>query len=80
MSRPRIITRLREEMELVTFAARWHPYGGPEDAEILIHFGLTPDRYHLRLGHFLDFYSSDTLGLPREMHRALRQRCWEQVC
>ncbi|RZL77584.1 MAG: DUF3263 domain-containing protein [Rhodococcus sp. (in: high G+C Gram-positive bacteria)] len=79
MSSFQTTTRLSEAIELVTFAARWHPYGGPEDEEILIYFGLTPDRYHLRLGHLLDFYDSTTLGLSRDLHRALRRHCCEQV-
>lgn len=79
MSGLRTLTRIRDGMELATFAARWQPYGGPADADILIHFGLTPDRYHLRLGHILDFYSGDRLGLTHAMHSALRQHCWEQI-
>lgn len=35
---------VRDDHDILTFAVRWLPYGGPDD-EILITFGMTPQRY-----------------------------------
>ncbi|GAF50242.1 DUF3263 domain-containing protein [Rhodococcus wratislaviensis] len=71
--------RDRESSELVAFAAKWQPFGGAAAGEILVHFGLTPRRYYLRLGHVLDFFDPGQLGVTPETHQLIRQLCWQRV-
>lgn len=35
--------------ELLEFARRWEPFGGPSAADILVEFGMTPSRFSERL-------------------------------
>jgi hypothetical protein len=35
----------RDDHDMLVFAVRWLPYGGGPDDEILITFGMTPERY-----------------------------------
>lgn len=35
--------------ELLEFARRWEPFGGPRTADILVEFGMTPSRFSERL-------------------------------
>ncbi|GAA4491714.1 hypothetical protein GCM10023094_56360 [Rhodococcus olei] len=37
------------EQELLDFAQRWEPFGGPSAADILVEFGMTPTRFSERL-------------------------------
>ncbi len=37
------------DREIVRFALRWNPFGGPPPEEVLPHFGLTPAQLHGRL-------------------------------
>ncbi|MFE7420282.1 hypothetical protein [Rhodococcus sp. NPDC057529] len=39
----------KEEDQLLRFAARWAPYGGPPAGEVLITFGMTLPRYEFRV-------------------------------
>lgn len=39
----------RRDHDLLTFAITWLPYGCPPVDEVLIKFGLTPERYRVRL-------------------------------
>ena len=72
-------TRLREERELVAFAARWYPFGGASAEDIMLTFGLQPSLYYTRLGHVLDYYTSTQLGVSAEIHAQLRERCWARI-
>ncbi|MDO1482191.1 DUF3263 domain-containing protein [Rhodococcus ruber] len=72
--------RLREERELVTFAARWYPFGGASAEDIMLTFGLQPSLYYTRLGHVLDHHTSNELGVSPEMHSLLRKRCRVHRC
>jgi len=38
-----------ESEDLVAFARMWAPYGGATEEEILVNFGMTPDRFLERL-------------------------------
>ncbi|MDH6288222.1 hypothetical protein M2275_003128 [Rhodococcus opacus] len=69
----------REILALVTFAARWHPFGGAPADEVLINFGMTPEAYQLRLGHLLDYYSADRLQLPHRQHQDMLSMCWHTI-
>lgn len=40
--------------EIVAFAQRWDPYGGPAPSEIFLHFGCPVDIYQDRLGAALE--------------------------
>ncbi|UTM38016.1 hypothetical protein MX572_04230 [Rhodococcus pyridinivorans] len=35
----------KEENELLAFAAKWAPYGGPPSEEVLVDFGMMMPRY-----------------------------------
>ncbi|TQC44503.1 DUF3263 domain-containing protein [Rhodococcus sp. WS4] len=37
------------DRELLEFARRWEPFGGPSAADILVEFGMTPSRFSMRL-------------------------------
>lgn len=37
------------DQKLLNFARRWEPFGGPEAADLLIEFGMTPSRFAERL-------------------------------
>lgn len=67
--------RLREARELTAFAEKWHPFGRIDVEEVMPTFGLTPARFHARLGYVLDLFSSDQLDLSPEVHRRLRTYC-----
>ncbi|GAA4478683.1 hypothetical protein GCM10023094_22740 [Rhodococcus olei] len=41
--------RRREDNELLAFAARWAPFGGPPDEEVFLEFGMTPERFRMRV-------------------------------
>ncbi|MBW4818397.1 hypothetical protein [Rhodococcus qingshengii] len=71
--------RLREERDLVAFAARWFPFGGAPAEDVMLTFGLRPSLYYTRLGHVLDYYTSNQLGVSPEMHALLRERCWGRI-
>ncbi|MFC9549942.1 hypothetical protein ACFTWF_03740 [Rhodococcus sp. NPDC056960] len=36
---------------LIEFARTWAPYGGPPEQDLLVHFGMTADRFIERLWH-----------------------------
>ncbi|WP_330766977.1 DUF3263 domain-containing protein [Rhodococcus sp. M8-35] len=71
--------RLREERELVAFAASWYPFGGASAEDIMLTFGLQPSLYYTRLRHVLDHYTGNQLGISPEMHALLRKRCLATV-
>lgn len=68
----------REDHELLSFAVSWLPYGGGPSDEILIRFGLTKERYLMRLRRIVDEHRDhihpDTAARLREdcdaAHRA----------
>ncbi|WP_083853121.1 DUF3263 domain-containing protein [Rhodococcus sp. DK17] len=37
------------DREILEFARRWAPFGGPRAADILVEFGMTPSRFAERL-------------------------------
>lgn len=37
------------DRQLLEFALRWEPFGGPRAADILVEFGMTPDRFAAQL-------------------------------
>lgn len=37
------------DQELLEFAHRWEPFGGPSTGDILVNFGMTPSRFSARL-------------------------------
>lgn len=39
----------REDTELVSFAARWAPFGGPPAEEVFVRFGITLPRFRIRV-------------------------------
>lgn len=41
------------DQELLSFARRWEPFGGPSNADIFIEFGMTPERFSHRLDELL---------------------------
>ena len=42
------------DTEIVAFAQRWDPYGGPAPSEIFLHFGCSVETYQTRLRRALD--------------------------
>ena len=42
------------DTEIVAFAQRWDPYGGPAPSEVFLHFGCPVDVYQARLRAALD--------------------------
>lgn len=40
---------MRERTELINFAQRWAPYGGPPEDEVFVYFGLTLSQFEERL-------------------------------
>ena len=68
--------RAREVAELVDFAVKWQPFDGAPAEEILIHFGISPKQFALRLDHVLDFYDHSRLHISMEVHARMRQLCW----
>lgn len=72
---PAVDTSLRLGRDLAAFAARWQPFGGPPDEEVLPTFGMTTLQYLSRLGHLLDFYDSDMLQISPQLHELIRSEC-----
>ncbi len=38
-----------QDRELLEYARRWAPYGGPRAADIFVEFGMTPSRFAERV-------------------------------
>ncbi|RYF48978.1 MAG: hypothetical protein EOO27_34485 [Comamonadaceae bacterium] len=45
--------RNTEAEHLIEFASMWTPYGGPDEEEILVHFGMSRFRFIERLWQFI---------------------------
>jgi hypothetical protein len=54
-----------ESRRLLEFAAVWAPYGGASEEDILVNFGLTPDRFVERLWKIIPEIKArnDVIGL-----------------
>jgi hypothetical protein len=44
----------REDHELLTFVISWLPYGGVRDGDVFVRFGLTGQRFPVRLRETVD--------------------------
>ncbi|MGW3483989.1 DUF3263 domain-containing protein [Rhodococcus indonesiensis] len=62
-----------DERLLVDFAIRWCPYGGPSAADILVEFGMTPQRYGQVLESLLN--SPTLAALDPALRRRLHAQC-----
>lgn len=58
----------RHARDLIDFAARWAPFGGADDEEIWVSFGLRAGEYRRRLRLILD------LPNPALLDNAMRER------
>lgn len=56
--------------ELLEFARRWEPFGGPRAADILVEFGMTPRRFSERLKELRSGAGGRSLGYRRRTRSA----------
>ncbi|AII08245.1 MULTISPECIES: hypothetical protein [Rhodococcus] len=59
---------------LIDFALRWAPFGGPNDDDLLVEFGMTSRTYYNRLARALRVRPPAEVG--EDIHRALLALCY----
>ncbi|PBC54764.1 hypothetical protein [Rhodococcus sp. ACPA1] len=62
--------------DLINFALRWAPFGGPHDDDLLVEFGMTSRTYYNRLARALRVRPASEVG--EDMHRTLLGLCYRQ--
>ena len=59
---------MRATMEELEFALRWRHWGGGDDEDIFIQFGLHPHQYFLRVRKLLSTSAAETLSFDEKDH------------
>ncbi|NDV10977.1 DUF3263 domain-containing protein [Rhodococcus sp. IEGM 248] len=59
--RTQLPERSREVEDILTFARRWAPYGGPSEEDIFVNFGMSTKRFEARVKQILDEIGCDSL-------------------
>ena len=69
----------QEDAYLVQFALLWEPYGGPQEEQVLVEFGMSIARFRKRVNEILRPRPHDPLLVAREKFEFRRRLAKEVV-